>query len=147
MSDNPYSRENDGAAQAAPRPKSKVPMILGIILGMGVLGVLCCGGLSFFGFKAGMAAMQAPIDEAIRVVSADAELADKLGTPITSTSTMGVTNYQNNNNNGSAEVQFNAQGPKGSANVSGQMTLTAGSWSADQLTVTIDGEETVLPRP
>ena len=146
MSNSPNQNTEADNFAAQTQKKSKLPMILGIILGLGLLGLVCCGGIIYFGFNATVAAMQAPIDEAINAISADAEIAEKLGTPIVSTSTLGVTNYQNNNGNGSAQVQFNAQGPNNSANVSGEMTLTGGSWSVKDLSVTIDDTTIMLPR-
>ena len=103
--------------------------------------------MSFFGFKAGMAAMKAPLDKSIEVMSADAEVAQKLGTPIENTSTLAVNQYNNHNNNGDAKVDFNAKGPNGAAQVTGNLTLTAGVWSVDQLNIRFsDGSSATIPR-
>ena len=120
-----------------------VPLIL-VLLG---LPSLCCigGGLSFFGlFKM----MEAPRDAAVEAISADPDLSTALGAPIQPAgSGMSVSNYQNNNGNGFADVDFNVEGSKGSAHVTGRMKLTAGEWSPENLTVQMsDGTEVKLPR-
>lgn len=103
---------------------------------------VCCGGLAMFGW--GM--MKAPKEAAVVALNADPRVVEKLGAPITADSSVSVSNYQNNNNNGSASLTFNASGPKGSANVAGEMTLTAGTWRPKQLIVKCDdGTELTVP--
>jgi len=115
-----------------------VPLIL-LVMGS---PFLCCGGLALFGFNA----MQAPLDAATDSLNADARVVEKLGSPITRGSSMKMTNYNNNNGNGGATIEFNASGPNGGAQVSGKMALTAGKWRPDGLTVTCDdGTEFQLP--
>ena len=139
--------QNAQVQQPYQKKKSSLPLILGIIVGGAVLMLVCCGGMAFFGGKAAMDLMNAPVEATIAAMEADADISGKLGTPIESTSAVGVQNYQNNNNNGSADVQFNAKGPNGTASVKGSLTLTAGTWSIDNATVTCpDGDTFELPK-
>jgi hypothetical protein len=104
--------------------------------------LVCCGGLALFGFKA----VQAPFDAATESLNADARVVEKLGSPISRGSSMSINNYNSVNGNGGATIEFNASGPKGGAQVSGRMALTAGKWRPDGLTVTCDdGTEFRLP--
>ncbi len=91
--------------------------------------------------------MNAPRDAAIAAMEADPEIADRLGTPIEPGEGIALNDYQNNNGNGGADLDFNVSGPKGSAHVTGHMKLVAGTWSPDGLTITFDdGTEITLPR-
>jgi hypothetical protein len=159
---NPFSRDHNPsnqssqqqheanqrvAAQNAGPQKKSLGTILMLVLGFFAACLICCGAVSFFAFKGATGLMSAPVDAAIAYVSADEEIANKLGTPIESTSAIGIENYQNNNGNGSAKVGFNAKGPNGTARVDGSLTLTAGTWSAKALTVKFpDGQTITLPR-
>jgi hypothetical protein len=109
---------------------------LWIILGLVLLGlpVLGCGGCFYFLYSMGVA----PINAAVASLNDDAEVSAKLGTPIKMVSGLAIKNLENNNGNGSAELEFNASGPNGSAKVSGKMKLIAGTWSPDGLVVTYD---------
>ncbi|MGB7343539.1 MAG: cytochrome c oxidase assembly factor Coa1 family protein [Pirellulaceae bacterium] len=160
MSDdiNPFSRgssasnessqqQYDVAQQNRARQKKSFGIVIAVVLGLFAFGLVCCGGLAFFGYKAGSSMVSAPINAAIAYVSSDEEIADKLGAPIESTSAIGIQNYQNNNGNGGATVGFDAKGPNGTARVDGKLTLTAGTWTVDQLTVKFpDGTSVTLPR-
>ncbi|MCA9185992.1 MAG: cytochrome c oxidase assembly factor Coa1 family protein [Pirellulaceae bacterium] len=115
-----------------------VPLVL-IVLGS---PFICCGGAAFLGFNM----VTQPRDGAIAAMEADPAISAKLGTPLTAGSTFNVTNYQNNNGNGSATLSFNVSGPNGNANVSGDMALTANVWRPADLTITCDdGTEFKLP--
>ena len=154
--DNPFGFEKSGSGPfESPSSTGTVESkksggcvkIAVILAALGVVGLICCGGMSYFGVSAGMAAMKAPVDKSIEVMSADAEISQKLGTPIENTSTLAVNQYNNHNNNGDAKVNFNAKGPNGSAQVSGDLTLTAGTWSVDQLNIQFaDGSSATIPR-
>jgi hypothetical protein len=165
MSDeiNPFSRDNKpsnqssrqqlqanhhSAIQSNPEPQKKsLGTILILVAGFFVACLVCCGGASFFAYKGATGLMNAPINAAIAYVSADEEIANTLGTPIESTSAIGIENYQNHNGNGSAKVGFNAKGPGGTARVDGSLTLTAGTWSVKKLTIKFpDGKTVSLPR-
>ncbi|QDT12958.1 cytochrome c oxidase assembly factor Coa1 family protein [Planctomycetes bacterium K23_9] len=160
MSDeiNPFSRQGHspnqpvqqggpGERPSPPAKKKGLGFVVALVLGLFAAGLVCCGGLAFFGFKAGAGMLNAPIDAAIAYVSSDEELANQLGTPIESTSTVGVQNYQNNNGNGHATVGFNAKGSNGTARVDGKLLLTAGTWTVEKLTVKLsDGQTVTLPR-
>ena len=148
---NPFGSDNSSSDHydSTPRKSSGTPwvMIFGIIGALMLGGLVCCGGMMFFGARAGIAMFKAPIDATIVAMEADQEVAQKLGTPIESTSSVGVENYQNNNNNGNATVNFTAKGPNGTATVRGDVDLTAGNWTAKDITVTFsDGSSVNLPR-
>lgn len=132
MSTNP----NEFPPQYAQPPKKRSPLIWIIPLGLVLLiaPVICCGGMIFFGVN--MA--KAPINAGVSALNNDPEITDKLGSPIEAGSSFQLTNYQNNNGNGSAELGYDVSGPKGSANVSGKMQLNSGTWSPDGLTVTFE---------
>ena len=120
-----------------------VPLIL-VLVGT---PALCCVG-SGFGVFGLFKMMEAPRDAAVEAISADPELSAALGGPIVpEEGGMAVSNYQNNNGNGYADINFNVKGSKGTAHVSGRMNLTAGTWSPENLTVKMsDGTEVTLPR-
>ena len=126
-----------------PAPKkSKLPLILGILGVSGLAVVACCGGAAYFGF--GM--VTAPRDAAIEAMEHDAALSEKLGTPLKAGSSFSLSNYQNNNNNGSAVIEFNVEGPNGTASVEADMKLTAGTWSVKLLTAQCsDGSTVTIP--
>lgn len=127
---------------APDKPKSKLPLILGILAVCGICAVACCGGIAYFGF--GM--VTAPRDAAITAMEANAELAEKLGTPLEAGSQFNLTNFTNNNNNGSASIGFDVKGPNGSANVNADMVLTAGTWTVGELTADCsDGTQVMIP--
>lgn len=119
--------------QFSATPKKKGPW-LWIILGLVLLGLplASCGGCIYFGISLATA----PVNAAVESLQNDAEVAEKLGTPITKDFGFSINNLTNNNGNGSAEIEFNARGPNGAANVSGKMKLIAGTWSPDGLVVT-----------
>ncbi|NND99054.1 MAG: hypothetical protein HKN47_17190 [Pirellulaceae bacterium] len=158
MSDevNPFSRQNtqQGPYQAPPTPGPRPSgggrswiLVFGLILAGGAVMLLCCGGLAIFGFRAGAELLTAPVDTSVAALNADEQIAEKLGTPIESTSTVGVQQYNNHNNNGDAKVGFSAKGPKGTARVDGELDLTAGTWSIRKMTVKFpDGTVVKLPR-
>lgn len=155
---NPFSRESNASGQTSQqqhdaaqknrtRAKSSWGWILGGLLAFFLLGLVCCGGFAYFGYQAGSGLLSAPVNAAVAYVSADEEIADKLGVPIESTSALGIQNYKNNNGNGGASVGFNVKGTEGTARVDGQLTLTAGTWSVEKLTVKFpDGTVVILPR-
>lgn len=120
--------------------KSKLPLILGIIGGGAVLVALCCGGVTYWGFQKGME----PFVAATTAMEGNAELSEKLGTPIEhDLDGIQLTNMQNNNGNGGAEIGFNAKGPKGTAKVQAKLNLTAGTWTVENLTATCSDGSTV----
>ncbi|MFK7818849.1 MAG: cytochrome c oxidase assembly factor Coa1 family protein [Planctomycetaceae bacterium] len=125
------------------KKKSKLPLILGI-LGIGaVLCAACCGGCVYFGVQQA----KAPLDATVAAMTENAELAEKLGTPIeASFNGIELRNFTNNNGNGGADLTFNATGPNGSAKVDTKLTLTAGKWTIDTLTATCsDGSTVTIP--
>jgi len=125
--------QNDLPPQHTMPKKKRSPLIWIIPLGLVLLAapVMCCGGGIFFAFN--MA--KAPINAAVAALNNDAEITEKLGSPIEAGSSFQLDNYTNNNGNGGAELGFNASGPKGSAKVAGKMKLIAGAWSPDGLNV------------
>lgn len=161
MSDpvNPFARDPnasnqstqqqyDVAQQNRAREKKSWALVFAAICGIFLIGLVCCGGVAFFAWQFGGEMLGEPVNAAIAYVSADEEIANKLGTPIESTSALGIENYENNNGNGGAKVGFNAKGPNGTARVDGELTLTAGTWSVKNLKVKFsDGSVITLPRP
>ncbi len=132
----------------SPAKKSKAPLIIGVILGGVLLSLVCCGGIAYFGWDFIIGMAKAPIDNAVTALSADTEVANKLGTPITADQNqLGFTNYENNNGNGGASIDLNVSGPNGKAHVFGRMKLTAGIWSPEDITVEFpDGTSTKFPK-
>jgi hypothetical protein len=153
---NPFSREattrqanRDVVAEATPvqppqpRPRRNscllwlIPVLLFV-----VASLICCGGLFLFGLNK----VNEPVDAAIVAMEIDESIAAKLGKPLERTSRFAVNNYEYDNGNGSAEVNFTVEGPAGSAQVNGKMKLFAGVWSPEDLTITCpDGTEFTLP--
>ncbi len=129
---------------AAPAPKkSKVPMILGI-LGVGfIVAIACCGGCSYWAFQQGMA----PFAAATESMNGNAELTEKLGSPIEyDMNGIQLNNMVNNNGEGSADIGFTAKGPNGTANVSAQLNLTGNKWSVQTLNAECsDGSTVTIP--
>lgn len=158
MSDepNPFSPQSHAAKSAGsfnqPQPTPSPPQkrSRGLIIGLVVLFVLmpmvCCGGLAIVGFSFAFIGIRAPIDAAVESLNGDPAVAAKLGTPITASTSFGVNDYQNNNGNGGASVQFTAEGRNESAQVSGRMSLNAGAWRPESLTVQC-GDGTTLTIP
>lgn len=105
-------------------------LLLGAMLLVG-LPIAACAGIAWIGYGA----VKAPIDAAVVALNGDPRITAKLGTPITSGSSLGLTNYTNNNGNGGASVRFNVSGPSGTANVEGNMRLIANVWSPEALSV------------
>ncbi len=157
---NPFSREatikrshGDAAAETTPaapapprqpRPRRNSCLIwaIPVLLLFVVAPLICCGGLFLFG----MNKVNEPVDAAIIAMEIDDQIAAKLGKPMERTSQFAVNNYEYDNGNGSAEVDFTVKGPEGSARVSGKMKLFADVWSPEDLTITCsDGTEFKLP--
>jgi len=117
------------------------------LLWIGLIGVVlvglpiaCCGSVIFWGVNIATA----PLDAAGEALSTEASVAEKLGTPV-SYENIGISNFTNENGNGSATIDSNFSGPNGSAHVTGTMQLNAGTWSVDHLIVTFeDGSEVEL---
>jgi len=105
-------------------------LLLGAMLLVG-LPIAACAGIAWIGYGA----VKAPINAAVVALNGDPRITAKLGTPITSGSSLGITNYTNNNGNGGATVRFNVSGPSGTANVEGNMRLIANAWSPEALSV------------
>ncbi len=102
-----------------------------------------CGGIVYFAFDMAKAPMEAVVKE----LNEDQEIAAKLGSPIESGASFGITDFQNNNGNGHARVDFNVAGSIGGANVQGRVNLTANKWRSEEITVTCDdGTIFTLPR-
>ena len=111
----------------------KSPWLMIVLLVGGaciVLPAACCAGVVYLG----VGAVTAPLEAAASAMEQDPAIADKLGTPIEH-EVIGITNYENNNGNGSAGIDTNFKGPKGSAHVKGSLILTAGEWRVQSLTV------------
>lgn len=134
----------DGASTAA-APKRRIWIwLLPVLLLVVAAPFICCGGFLWFGLNVATE----PIEAAVRSLNQDQRVTAKLGSPVKSGSTFGVEHYSNENNNGGAKVNFQAVGPDGSAQVTGQMRLNTGTWSAEDLTVRFDdGSEVQLPEP
>lgn len=117
-----------------------------ISLGIGfmfLVGIALCGGLFYFGW--GM--IKAPMLAVVEELNADPTATEKLGQPIEMGSSMTFTDFQNNNGNGHADVEFNVYGPSGGAQVKGRVNLTANKWRSEDILVTFDdGEELRLPK-
>ncbi len=117
--------------------KKRTNWLLWLLLGaMVVVGlpILACAGIAWVGYGA----VKAPVNAAVAALNADPQITAKLGTPITAGSSLDISNYNNDNGNGSAELSFNVSGPNGSASVEGSMALTAGTWRPEQLLVRCD---------
>lgn len=146
---NPFSPQNAAqydTNQPAPSKKSPWLWVVLAVLIVGVGSLVCCGGLAMLGFRSAVSGLTAPVNAAVDAMNADPAVAAKLGTPITSESSFGVNEYSNQNGVGSASVSFRAQGPNGSADVTGKMKLFNGVWSPDGLTITCeDDTEIQLP--
>lgn len=120
-------------------------VVFGVLL-LTVTPFLCCGGLAVLGVGTFLTGMRAPINAAVESMNDDPAIAAKLGTPITTGSSFGVSEYQNHNGDGHAIVSFDATGPNGSAKVRGRMNLSGHTWSPEDLTVTCkDGTKLTLP--
>ncbi len=156
MSDgiNPFGSSPTGQHTGAPNQlppqrsngKSPLLLILGIVAALVLVPIICCGVVGVLGFTTAVGAIKAPVDAAVVALNEDPAVAAKLGTPIEEQTGFGVNDYNNNNGNGGATVNFNVTGPNGSAEVSGRMDLTAGVWSADDLTVQCsDGTKLKVP--
>lgn len=109
----------------------------------GILGLVCCGGGIYFVGQQ----FKAPLDATVAAMNENVELSEKLGTPIESSyNGIALRNLTNNNGNGSADLSFNATGPKGSARVDTKLKLTAGTWTIETLTAECsDGSTVTLP--
>ncbi|MFK7735878.1 MAG: cytochrome c oxidase assembly factor Coa1 family protein [Pirellulaceae bacterium] len=122
----------------------KTNWLLWILVLGGVLVVVpiaCCAGVGLLGFNA----VKAPLVAAAAAMEENPSIVEKLGTPINYDS-LQITNYQNNNGNGSADIDTNFSGPNGSAHVVGTMQLIAGEWSIQNMSITFgDGTEMQLP--
>ena len=147
---NPFSREytakrgNEPAPATPPAPRAPrqrggsnclvwlVPLLLVLI----IFPLVCCGGLLYWG----VGKITEPLDAAVAAIEAEEEIVAKLGSPVERLSKFGVEDYENDNGNGGAEVDFNIKGPVGSARVQGKMKLQAGVWSPEDLTITCSDE-------
>ena len=118
-----------------------VGVVLFLVLAIIVTPILCCSGGAFFAFNA----VKKPVVEATDALNNDSRVTDKLGSPIKYES-IGINNFQNNNGNGGADVDFPVRGPNGTARVTGRMNLNNGNWSVGNLTVELpDGTKIELP--
>ncbi len=119
-----------------------VCVILFLVFVVIVAPIACCAGGGLFAFNA----IKKPVVEATDALNDDSRVTDKLGSPIKYES-IGINNYQNNNGNGGADVNFPVRGPNGTAQVKGRMNLNGGTWSVGNLTVTFpDGSTIKLPK-
>ena len=102
-----------------------------------------CGGIVYFAFNV----IKAPIEAVVKELNEDREIAAKLGSPIESGTSFGITDMENTNGNGHADVDFNVSGSISGANVKGRVNLTANKWRSEEITVTCDdGTTFTLPR-
>ena len=117
------------------------PLIIAVI---GV-PVLCCGG-SFWGVASLAGAVMKPRDVAIEYLQDDPRVTEQLGSPLEPGENFFPKQYSVENNTGNATIQFDVDGPDGSAKVDGRMILNSGTWTPEFLTVTFsDGSEIVVP--
>ena len=125
MSDdvNPFSAGKDQytnspnqmPAQPPPGNKSWVWILVTVVVLFVVMPVVCCGGfllMSYRGIEAGIAGLQAPVEAAVEAMNDDPTVSAKLGAPIESESGFGVNEYNNDNGNGGASVDFDVFGPR-----------------------------------
>lgn len=155
---NPFSRqattEKSTRGTVAPQPVAAKPpparprrsncavWLIPIVLVIVIIPVLCCGGLAWFGFQL----IGEPADAAVAAMEADNQITAKLGKPLERTTSFAVNDYENKNGVGSANVEFEVKGSKGTATVTGEMKLFAEVWSPEDLTITCsDGTEFNLP--
>jgi Cytochrome oxidase complex assembly protein 1 len=141
----PISPEGNGPVRQKSWLAGKAVWMVPIVL---LLVVSPCGLCVWFGFGAWglLGVMTKPLDEAVVALENDSRVVEKLGTPLTRGSSFKLSNYNNNNGNGGAEMEFNVNGPMGSASVSGKMALTADVWRPDGLNVKFsDGTSISLP--
>lgn len=128
---------HDMGAPAAPK-KSKLPLILGIIIGGGLLCVACCGGVLYWGYSMGTK----PLEASTAAMNADPAFTDKLGSPIEFD--LNGMNIQAQNT--TATVQFKAKGPKGTAQVNATVDAAGGDWKVQELTAECsDGTTLTIP--
>ena len=156
---NPFSREYTSQQDNSigkPAPQSPAPpqrggsnflvWLIPLLLAMVFVPMICCGGLLFFGVRQVAQEVSEPLDAAVAAIEEDNRISAELGTPVERTSSYGVQNFNYDNGDGSATVDFDVKGPDGSANVKGKMKLFAGEWSPEDLTITLrDGTEFKLP--
>ena len=112
-----------------------------------VVGVplVCCGGPLAGLFTLGNAVMK-PRTAAIEHMERDTRVTDVLGTPLEPGSMYMPSQLQINNSTGSANIEFDVKGSRGTATVKGSMKMTAGEWSPVRLVVSCsDGQEIILP--
>ncbi|MEM7454825.1 MAG: cytochrome c oxidase assembly factor Coa1 family protein [Planctomycetota bacterium] len=87
--------------------------------------------------------VKAPIDGVVEYCNNDERITDVIGSPISSGSNFNVSNYNNENGNGSADLGFEITGPKGSAQVEGVVRGVNGNWTPEDMTVTFDDGSTL----
>lgn len=139
---SPYKKRYSMSIDPGPpaKKKSKLFLILGILGGGALLGLLCCGGVTYWTFQKGMEPFVATTTE----MSANAELTEKLGTPIEhQLESIKIRNLTNNNGDGGADISFTAKGPKGTAEVSAKLGLTANVWTVEGFTAECSDGTTV----
>jgi hypothetical protein len=127
---------SQSSAASPPRSQSKRIILILLVLGGG-LSLLCCGGAAVL-FWTGYRLVQPPINAALAAINSGPLISDKLGSPIRSTSNLGIERYVNNNGNGGVELRMRVQGTKGSADVTGHMDLKDSQWSVGNLLMTCD---------
>jgi hypothetical protein len=145
----PYANQSTQPPAPPSAGNSRWIWILLAVMFFFVLAATCCGGFALLGLRgveAGLDVLKAPVDAAVVALNEDPEVTAKLGMPIESETGFGVNQFESNNGNGGAQVNFRVSGPNGSAQVNGRMRLTAGTWSAEDLTITCD-DGTALKLP
>jgi hypothetical protein len=150
---NPFSREAHTAQYAgsphqppSPPRKSSRGWLVGLLVLLVLMPLVCCGGLVIIGFSSAVAGIRAPVEAAVDALNRDPAVAAKLGTPISASTSFGVNEYQNHNGNGGATVEFTAMGRDQSGQVSGRMSLNAGNWKPESLTIQCgDGTKLTVP--
>lgn len=122
------------------RPKSTNWVLWIAIIGLlfVLTPVACCGGLGFFVFST----VKAPLTAAVDALESDVRVTDRIGMPI-SYDSIQINNMNTENGEGSADINTNFSGPKGTVHVEGSMKQTAGQWSPAELTVTFDDDSTI----
>lgn len=84
-----------------------------------------------------------PYVMALDRVRNDAEVQEALGEPIKEASFMPMGNFEQKNDSGKAEFQFDVAGPKGKAHVKTRAVMDSGKWTTTELEVDVVGGKTI----
>jgi len=133
---NPYAPQGPPGSYAQPPAQSGTPFWLYGLGAVGLFFMCCCGGcflIPFFLAPDASAAYTAAAD----TVKSNAQVMDKLGTPLT-TGFPSQSQVNLNNNTGDASFTFTVTGPQGEGTVRSQLVKENGQWKPTMVRVTFD---------